>query len=103
MGLVTAACEGSRYFRTPRYTYVIFLFFLSVRNEFGMVFVHILVSIKTYTIMKKKTLTNLIEFFALCGAVAFFCGLVDPWALIACMIFGGTAAVLKLFYNIAEE
>lgn len=53
--------------------------------------------------MKKKTLGNLIEFFALCGAIAFFCGLVDPWALLACMIFGGTAAVLKLFYDIAEE
>lgn len=53
--------------------------------------------------MKKKTLGNLIEFFALCGAVAFFCGLADPWALIACMVFGGAAAVTKLFYNIAEE
>ena len=53
--------------------------------------------------MKKKTLGNLIEFFALCGAVAFFCGLADPWALIACMIFGVAAAVTKLFYNVAEE
>lgn len=53
--------------------------------------------------MKKKSLGNLIEFFALCGAVAFFCGLADPWALIACFIFGGAAAVTKLFYNVAEE
>lgn len=53
--------------------------------------------------MKKKTLGNFIEFFAICGAVALFGGLADPLALIACMIFGGTAAVFKLFYNVAEN
>ena len=53
--------------------------------------------------MKKSSLGSLIEFFALCGAVAFFCGLADPWALIACMIFGCAAAVTKLFYNVAKE
>lgn len=64
-----------------------------------MVFVDILVNIKTYTIMKLESYNNLIEFFALCGAIAFFCGLADPWALVACMIFGGTAAVIALFRN----
>ena len=53
--------------------------------------------------MKKKSLGTLIEFFAICGAIAFFCGLADPWAFIACMIFGCAAAVTKLFYNIAED
>lgn len=49
--------------------------------------------------MKLESYNNLIEFFALCGAIAFFCGLADPWALVACMIFGGTAAVIALFRN----
>ena len=53
--------------------------------------------------MKKKSLGTLIEFFAICGAITFFCGLADPWAFIACMIFGCAAAVTKLFYNIAED
>lgn len=49
--------------------------------------------------MKKEIYTKMIEFFALCGAVAFFCGFADPCAFIACMIFGGTAAVFALFRN----
>ena len=53
--------------------------------------------------MNKKSLATLIEFFALCGAVAFLCGFADPWALLACMAFGGASAVTKLFYNVAEE
>jgi hypothetical protein len=53
--------------------------------------------------MKKKSLGTLIEFFAICGAIAFFCGLADPWAFIACMIFGCAAAVTKLFHNVAED
>ena len=53
--------------------------------------------------MKKKNLQTLIEFFALCGAIAFFCGLANPWAFIACMIFGCAAAVTKLFHNIAKD
>lgn len=53
--------------------------------------------------MKKKSLGTFIEFFALCGAIAFFCGFANLWAFIACMIFGCAAAVTKLFYNIAED
>ena len=53
--------------------------------------------------MKKSSLGSLIEFFAICGAVAFFFFFSDPWALIACFIFGCAAAVTKLFYNVAEE
>ncbi len=53
--------------------------------------------------MKKSSLRTLIEFFALCGAVAFFCGFANPWAFIACYIFGCTAAVIKLFYDATKE
>ena len=53
--------------------------------------------------MKKKDLQTLIEFFALIGAWCFIVGLADPWAFIACMIFGGAAAVTKLFHNVAED
>ena len=53
--------------------------------------------------MKKSSLGSLIEFFAICGAVAFFCGLADPWMYLGTMVFGCAAAVTKLFYNVAEE
>lgn len=53
--------------------------------------------------MKKNSLKTLIEFFALCGVISFFCGLADPWAFISCMVFGVAAAVTKLFQNVAEE
>ena len=53
--------------------------------------------------MKKNSLRNLIEFFALCGGIAFVLGFANLWAFIACAIFGCAAAVTKLFYNIAED
>ena len=53
--------------------------------------------------MKNETLKNLVEFFALCGAIAFFCGLAEPWTLISCAIFGCAAAVTALFIGRDES
>ena len=62
-----------------------------------MVFVHILVNIKTYTIMTKKKLDELILAFALVGGWCFIVGIANPWFLIGSFLFGGAAAVAKLF------
>jgi energy-coupling factor transporter transmembrane protein EcfT len=46
---------------------------------------------------KNEKLDKWIKFFALCSAVAFVCGLIDPWAMIACLIFVGVAVTIALF------
>jgi hypothetical protein len=53
--------------------------------------------------MKKKSLCILVEIFALCSAIAFACSFIDPWAIVACLMFGSAAAVTKLFHNVAEN
>ena len=62
-----------------------------------MVFVYILVNIKTYTIMTKKNLNELILAFAIVGGFCFIVGIANPWLLIGSLLFGGAAAVAKLF------
>ena len=53
--------------------------------------------------MKKKDLQTFIEFFALIGAWCFIVGLACPWMYLGAMVFGGAAAVTKLFHNVAED
>lgn len=47
--------------------------------------------------MTKKKLDELILAFALIGAWCFIVGIANPWFLIGSLLFGGAAAVAKLF------
>jgi len=53
--------------------------------------------------MKKKDLQTLIEFFALFGGWCFIVSMANYWFILGTMVFGGAAAVTKLFHNIAED
>ena len=48
-------------------------------------------------------MNNLIEFFALCGAIAFFCGFAEMWAFLASFIFVGAAMTCAILRNGCKE
>lgn len=48
---------------------------------------------------KKEILKSSVEFFALCGAIAFVCGFADVWSFLACFIFVAISATLYLIHS----
>jgi len=53
--------------------------------------------------MTKKELNDLIVAFALVGGWCFIVGMANPWFVLGSVLFGGAAAVTKLFENVTEN